>query len=98
MKPPTGAMAFFLLQAADLRTDNEQLARATAKIHYEDMKNQIQKVFGDTFGNADDTLPVKTEECNCTSYRGQGGMKGKVQPSQRREDFSSEEVNHSTEG
>ena len=36
---------------------------ATAKLNYDDMKNQIQKVFGNTAGNADD----KTEEYNCTS-------------------------------
>ena len=51
------------------------------------MKNQIQKVFGDTVGNTNDTLPVKIEECNYTSYRGRGGMRGKSQPSQRRKDF-----------
>ena len=53
-----------LLQAANLTLDNEQLVRATTKIDYDDMKNQIQKVFGDTVGNADHSLPVKTEESN----------------------------------
>ena len=55
---------YFLLQAANLTLDNEQLVRATTKIDYDDMKNQIQKVFGDTVGNADHSLPVKTEESN----------------------------------
>ena len=64
MKLPTGAKAYFLLQAANLTLDNEQLVRATTKIDYDDMKNQIQKVFGDTVGNADHSLPVKTEESN----------------------------------
>lgn len=64
MKLPTGAKAYFLLQAANLTTDNERLARTTANLDYEDMKNQIQKVFGDTVGNADHSLPVKTEESN----------------------------------
>lgn len=64
MKLPTGAKAYFLLQAANLTLDNEQLVRATTKIDYDDMKNQIQKVFGDTVGNADHSLTVKTEESN----------------------------------
>ena len=59
MELPTGAKAYFPLQAANLTIDNEQLAKATAKLDYEDMKNQIQKVFGDTVRNADDTLPVR---------------------------------------
>ena len=62
MKLPTDIKAYFI-QAANVTTDNERLARATAKLDYDDMKNQIQKVFGNTAGNADD----KTEECNCTS-------------------------------
>ena len=64
MKLPTDIKTYFI-QAANVTTDNERLARATAKLDYDDMKNQIQKVFGKTAGNADD----KTEECNCTSYR-----------------------------
>ena len=86
MEFPAGAKAYFLLEAANLTIDNERLARATAKLDYEDMENQVQKVFGDTVGKADDTLPVKTEECNYTSYRGRGGMRG-IRPSQRRVDF-----------
>ena len=64
MKLPAGARAYFLLQAANLTFDNERLARATAKLTYEDMKTQIQKVFGENSGNGAETLPVKTEECN----------------------------------
>ena len=45
MKLPTGAKAYFLLQAVNLRIENERLARATAKLNLEDMKNQIQNVF-----------------------------------------------------
>ena len=81
MKFPTGGKAYFFLQEANLTIDNERLARATAKLDYEDMKKQIQKVFGDTVGNADDILPVKTEECNYTSYRGRSGMRGRGRPS-----------------
>ena len=64
MKLPTGAKAYFLLQAANLTIDNERLTRATAKLEYDDMKAQIQKVFGETVGNDEETLPVKTEECH----------------------------------
>ena len=74
---PTGAKAYFLLQAANLTIDNERLARATAKLEYGDMKVQIQKVFGETVGNDDETLPIKTKECNYTrgnrgGYRARG--------------------------
>ena len=74
-KLPTGAKAYFLLQAANLTIYNERLARATAKLDYADIKIQIQKVFGVTVGNGDDTLPIKTEGCNYTRgrpYRGRG--------------------------
>ena len=73
---PSGAKAYFLLQAANLTIDNERLARATAKLDYNDMKTQIQKVFGENVGNGAETLPVKTEECNaveeCNYTRGGG--------------------------
>lgn len=88
MKLPTGAQAYFLLQAANLTIDNERLARATAKLEYDDMKVQIQKVFGETVGSGEDTLPIKTEDCNYTrGYRGRGrgGYRGNQQrrPSDR---------------
>ena len=73
MKLPTGAQAYFLLQAANLTSENERLARATATLDYDSMKTQIQKVFGETIGNVDETLPVKTEEANYTrGFQGQG--------------------------
>lgn len=87
MKLPTGARAYFLLQTANLTTDNERLARTTANLDYEDMKNQIQKVFSVTAGNAECTLPFKTEDCNYASYRGRSGIRGRGRPSQTREDF-----------
>ena len=40
MTLPTGAKAFFLLQAANMTIDNERLARVTAKLEYEDMKSK----------------------------------------------------------
>ena len=78
MQLPTGVKAYFLLQAANLTIDNERLARTTAKLDYDDMKNQIQKVFGESVGNGDETLPIKTEECNYTRgrfTRGRGGRR-----------------------
>ena len=72
MTLPSGAQAYFLLQAANLTIDNERLARATATLDYDSMKAQIQKVFGETIGNPDETLPVKTEEVNYTRGFGRG--------------------------
>ena len=74
---PTGAKAYFLLEAANLTIDNERLARATAKLDYDDMKTQIQKVFGDNTGDASDALPVKSEEVLYTRNRGRGGYRGR---------------------
>ena len=81
MTLPTGAKAYFLLEAANLTVDNERLDRATAKLDYDDMKRQIQKVFGDTLGEASDAPPVKTEEVMYTKYR--GGARGKFNPWKR---------------
>jgi len=75
---PTGAKAYFLLEAANLTMDNERLARATAKLDYDDMKRQIQKVFGDNVGDSSDALPVKSEEVLYTSRnRGRGNSRGR---------------------
>ena len=98
MKLLIGAKAYILLQAANLTIDNEQLARVTAKLDDDDMKNQVQKVFGDTVGNTDDTLPVKTEEFNYTTYRGQGGMRGRVDHLKEEKISISKETSHSIEG
>ena len=97
MKLLTGAKAYILLQAANLTIDNEQLARVTAKLDDDDMKNQVQKVFGDTVGNTDDTLPVKTEEYNYTTYRRQGGMRGRVDHLKEEKISISKETSHSIE-
>jgi len=92
MELPTGAKAYFALQAANLTTDNERLARTTAKLDYDDMKKQIQKVFGDTVGFGDNTLPVKSEECFYTHSRGRGsgyrGGRGRGSSFPRRDDYS----------
>ena len=93
MTLPTGALAYFLLQAANLTIDNERLARATATLDYDSMKAQIQKVFGETIGNPDETLPVKTEEVNYTrgfgrGNRGRGRGSLRSRPPFQRRNFS----------
>ena len=61
-----GLMAYFLLTAANLSHDHERLVRATASLNSDDMKDKLQKVFGEYDGNEVNmqigTLPVK-EEC-----------------------------------
>ena len=58
-----GLMAYFLLTAANLSHDHERLVRATASLNSDDMKDKLQKVFGEFDGNDVDlqigTLPVK---------------------------------------
>ena len=75
MKLPTGAKAYFLLQAANISQENERLARVTSKMEYPDMKTQTQKMFGEMQGKGEgsDTLPVKNEECHYTRDRGKYG-------------------------
>ena len=79
---PTGVQAFCLLQAANLSPDLEKLARATAKLEFADMKDKLQRVFGDSCGKDDEVVPVKQEDCLYTSGRGRffnkrGGRGGK---------------------
>ena len=61
-----GLMAYFPLTAANLSHDHERLVRATESLNSGDMKDKLQKVFGDFDGNNVDmqigTLPVK-EKC-----------------------------------
>ena len=59
----TSALAFFLLQAANLTPDHEKLVRTAVKLEYKDMQEKIQKVFGKTGDNVVDCVPVKTEDC-----------------------------------
>ena len=58
---PTGVLAFFLLQVANLTPDHEKLVRTAAKLEYKDMHKKTQKVFGET-GDVVDCVPVKTED------------------------------------
>ena len=68
MELPSGAKAYFLLQAANMSEENERLARVSATMDYDSMKDTVQKVFGNN--NADgESLPVKMEEVNFTKKR-----------------------------
>ena len=73
-----GILAFFLLMAANLSEDHERLVRATATLNYDDVKDKLQKVFGEFDGRNDNEmidskLPVK-EECLYTKgYNQQRG-------------------------
>ena len=57
--------AYFLLKAANLSDDHERLVRTTATLKYKDMKEQLQKVFGEFNDerNGAGALPIKTEDC-----------------------------------
>ena len=56
--------AYFLLKAANLTDDHERLVRTTATLNYKDMKEKLQKVFGDfTDDSKSNSLPVKKEDC-----------------------------------
>ena len=80
-----GLKGYFLLASANLSADHERLVRATAQLSFEDIKDKLQKVFGE-FGNEEDgdttgVLPVKNEQsCLYTkSYgrgKGQNGFRG----------------------
>ena len=57
---PVGVQAYFLLQSASLPSDLEKLARTTAKLEFDDMKDKLQKVFGNTNKVEDgEATPVK---------------------------------------
>ena len=66
MKLPNGAKAYFLLQAANMTEENERLARVSAKMDYDNMKETLHKVFGNNQCTEGDSLPIKTEEVNYT--------------------------------
>ena len=75
LKFDNGLMGYFLLTAANLSDDHERLVRATAKLDFDDIRDKLQKVFGEFDGNDEGAgaLPVK-EECLYTRYgqRGRG--------------------------
>ena len=74
MELPDGAKAYFLLQAANLNEENERLARVSANMNYNHMKDTLHKVFGNGQTAEGETLPVKTEEVNFTrkNFSGRG--------------------------
>ena len=57
--------AYFLLKAANLSDEHERLVRTTSTLKYKEMKEQLQKVFGDFNEDKSGTgvLPVKKEDC-----------------------------------
>ena len=71
---PTGVQAFFLLQAANLSSELEKLARATAKLEYADMKVKLQNIFGDSIKDSSSAVPIKEEAAYYThnKFRGRG--------------------------
>ena len=73
LKFDDGILAYFLLAAANISEDHERLVRATSTLTFDDMKDKLQKVFGEFGGDKEGgTLPLK-EDCLYTGYyRGRG--------------------------
>ena len=61
MELPEGVQSCFLLKAANMSSESEKLARAVAKLEYADMRDKIQKIFGDpgVLGEKDEVPTVK---------------------------------------
>ena len=64
-----GVQGYFLLVAANLTAEHERLVRATAKLEFEDIKDKLQREFGE-FGDtlvSDEAqagvMPVKNNVC-----------------------------------
>ena len=75
---PDSLKAYFLIKAANLNDEHERLVRATAKMEFEDMKQQLQKVFGqycDKEEIQEGALPIK-EECLYGAYGQQKTFRG----------------------
>ena len=76
---PDGVLAFFLLKAANLPKESEQLARATAKLELKDMREKLMKIFGDPgVLQAAGTAPEVKEEAfyGHGSDRSRGSFRG----------------------
>ena len=54
MSLPDAIKAFFLLNAANLAEETEQLARATSELTYRSMLTQIKKICGSSYGGKQD--------------------------------------------
>ena len=85
-----GILAFFLLMAANLTEDHERLVRATATLTFQDMKDKLQKVFGEfdmKDGQMQESKMAVKEECffarGYNQQRGRGRGRGGSQWSQR---------------
>ena len=79
MELPEGVKAFFLLKSANLSAESEKLARAVSKLEYADMRDKLQKIFGDpgVLGDKDEVPNVKEEVFYGDGYdRGRGGYRG----------------------
>ena len=73
LKFEDGILAYFLLAAANISEDHERLVRATSSLTFEDMKDKLQKVFGEFESDREGgPLPIK-EDCLYTGHnRGRG--------------------------
>ena len=60
--------AYFLLRAANLSEDHERLARATASADPDDMKDKLQKIFGE-FTDKEDSPDLAVKDCLYTQGR-----------------------------
>ena len=79
-----GILAYFLLTAANLTEDHERLVRATSKLTFNDMKDKLQKVFGELDGKEGEMMESKLsvkEDCFYANNqsRGQGRGRGGAQ-------------------
>ena len=63
MSLPDAIKAFFLLNAANLAEETEQLARATSELTYRSMLTQIKKICGSSYSGKEDEKapPIKDE-------------------------------------
>ena len=78
MKLPEGVQAFFLLKAANLNDETEKLARAVSSLEYKDMREKIQKIFGDPgiLSNKEEVPIVKEDVLYGEGYY-RGGNRGR---------------------
>ena len=70
-----GLRGYFLLASANLSANHERLVSATAKLTFDDIKDKLQKVFGE-FGDEDEedtgVLPIKGESALYTHTSAKG--------------------------
>ena len=72
----SGVQAFFLLMSANLPLESEKLARATADLDYDSMRDKLMKIFGDPgVLDTDDMAPEIKQEVLYS--QGFGGRRGR---------------------